>query len=72
MALPLTLAAVFLTAPSYAAEKKTYDLVVVGAGTGGVAAAVQAGRSGLSVALVEPSDFVGGQISRRRSPRWTT
>lgn len=42
---------------------RTYDLVVVGAGTSGVAAAVQAARDGLSVALVEASDFVGGQMT---------
>ncbi|MDR1944319.1 MAG: FAD-dependent oxidoreductase, partial [Synergistaceae bacterium] len=40
-----------------------YDLVVAGGGAGGCAAAIQAGRSGLSVAVVEASDFVGGQIS---------
>lgn len=39
-----------------------YDVVVVGAGTGGMSAAIQAARSGLSVAVVEPSDRVGGQI----------
>ncbi|MDR3331471.1 MAG: FAD-dependent oxidoreductase, partial [Synergistaceae bacterium] len=45
------------------AEPLRYDLVVVGGGTGGCAAAIQAGRSGLSVALLERSGFVGGQIS---------
>ncbi len=44
------------------AERREYDLVVVGAGTGGCAAAIQAAQSGLSVALVEESDRVGGQI----------
>jgi len=57
------LLAIFFAAPVAAAEKKIYDLVVVGAGTSGSAAAIQAGRSGLLVALVEESDFVGGQIS---------
>ena len=42
---------------------RSYDLVVVGAGTGGSAAAIQAARSGLSVAVLEESDFVGGQIA---------
>ena len=40
-----------------------YDIVVVGAGTGGCAAAIQAGRMGASVALVEESDWVGGQMT---------
>jgi hypothetical protein len=54
---------IFSKAPSYAAEKKVYDLVVVGAGASGAAAAIHAGRSGLSVAVVEESPFVGGQIA---------
>ncbi|MDR3076862.1 MAG: FAD-dependent oxidoreductase [Synergistaceae bacterium] len=55
---------ILLTATAaHAGEKKTYGLVVAGAGAGGTAAAIQAARSGLSVALVEESDFVGGQIT---------
>lgn len=38
-----------------------YDVVVVGAGTGGVGAAVQAARMGSSVLLVEETDWTGGQ-----------
>ena len=37
-------------------------VVVVGAGAGGIAAAIQAARMGRSVALIEPSDHVGGQL----------
>jgi hypothetical protein len=40
-----------------------YDVVVVGAGTGGVAAALQAARLGASVLLVEETDWIGGQMS---------
>lgn len=40
-----------------------YDVVVVGAGTGGVAAALQAARLGASVLLVEQTDWIGGQMS---------
>jgi hypothetical protein len=40
-----------------------YDLVVVGAGTGGVAAAIQAARMGLRVALMEETDWIGGQMT---------
>ena len=38
-----------------------YDVVVVGAGTGGVSAAIQAARMGAKVALLEETDWVGGQ-----------
>lgn len=53
----------FFPVASSAAERRRYDVVVVGAGTGGSMAAVQAARSGLRVALVEESDFVGGQMT---------
>lgn len=38
-----------------------YDVVIAGAGTGGCAAAIQAARLGVTVLLVEESDWVGGQ-----------
>jgi hypothetical protein len=53
---------IFLCAAA-SAETLKYDLVVVGGGTGGCAAAIQAGRGGLSVAVVERSNFVGGQMT---------
>jgi hypothetical protein len=40
-----------------------YDVVVVGAGTGGLSAAMQASRMGASVLLLEPSDWIGGQMA---------
>ncbi len=40
-----------------------YDVVVVGAGTGGIGAAIQAARLGVRVALVEETDWVGGQAT---------
>lgn len=49
--------------PAYAAESVSYDVVVAGAGTGGAAAAIQAARGGLRVAVVERSDWVGGQAT---------
>ncbi len=52
----------FFATPASAMEARVYDLVVVGAGTGGMAAAIHASRAGLSVAVVEESDRVGGQI----------
>lgn len=41
--------------------KKHYDVVIAGAGTGGVGAAVQAARMGVSVLLLEETDWIGGQ-----------
>lgn len=40
--------------------KKNYDIIVVGGGVSGVAAAVQAAREGKSVLLVEKSQKLGG------------
>jgi hypothetical protein len=48
------------TAPCAA---QTYDIVIAGAGTGGVSAAIVAGRLGARVALLEESDWIGGQMS---------
>lgn len=41
----------------------SYDIIVSGAGTGGVAAALQAARMGMRVALLEESDWIGGQMT---------
>ncbi|MCU0500388.1 MAG: FAD-dependent oxidoreductase [Anaerolineae bacterium] len=41
-----------------------YHLIVVGAGSGGVAAALSATRLGLRVLLVEKSDMLGGNATR--------
>jgi hypothetical protein len=57
-------AAFILLAPAGAAAATlTYDVVVVGAGTGGVTAAIQAARLGARVALLEETDWVGGQLT---------
>lgn len=40
-----------------------YDVVIFGAGTGGVSAAIQAARMGVSVLLVEETDWIGGQMT---------
>lgn len=43
--------------------KSSYDVIVAGAGTGGVGAAVQAARMGRSVLLLEETDWIGGQMN---------
>jgi hypothetical protein len=47
----------------HAHRHTSYDIVVVGAGPGGIAASIQAARMGAHVALVEETDWVGGQIT---------
>ncbi len=42
------------------AADSTYDVICIGAGLGGLAAAVRARHLGLSVLLLEASDFIGG------------
>src|SRR5438105_2323025 len=39
------------------------DVLIVGGGTGGVAAALAAARGGCSVCLVEETDWLGGQLT---------
>jgi hypothetical protein len=45
------------------AKQTGYDVVVAGGGMGGVAAAIQAARLGVSVLVVEPSGWIGGQAT---------
>jgi hypothetical protein len=51
-----------LVAPAAVGEE-TFDIVVYGGTSAGVTAAVQAGRMGKSVALVEPTRHVGGMTT---------
>lgn len=44
------------------------DLVIVGGGTGGCAAALAACRAGLRVVLTEPTDWLGGQLTAQAVP----
>jgi len=46
----------------------TADLVIVGGGTGGCAAALAACRAGLRVVLTEPTDWLGGQLTAQAVP----
>lgn len=43
--------------------KENYDVIIVGAGTGGIGAAIQAARMGCSVLLLEETDWIGGQMT---------
>src|SRR5690242_14484320 len=54
-------------APGQAAEK-TYDVVISGAGSGGVSAAIEAARHGASVVLLEETDWIGGQMTAAGVP----
>lgn len=53
----------FLCVVSADAATRRFDVVVYGGTAGGVIAAVTAAREGLSTALLEPSDHVGGMVS---------
>ncbi|WP_240906989.1 FAD-dependent oxidoreductase [Paludisphaera rhizosphaerae] len=44
------------------------DLVIVGGGVGGVAAALAALKAGLRVVLTEPTDWIGGQLTSQAVP----
>ena len=46
-----------------ALEERLYDVAIIGAGSGGCSAAIQAARMGMSVALIEESDWIGGQMT---------
>lgn len=67
-----------LTAPfahcAYAASEQSADIVIVGGGLGGCAAALAALRLGRSVIMTEESDWIGGQLTSQGVPpdehRW--
>jgi hypothetical protein len=46
----------------------TADVVVIGAGAGGVACALAAARNGLKVILTEEYDWIGGQLTSQAVP----
>jgi hypothetical protein len=49
-------------------HERSADLVVVGGGLGGCAAALAAARAGLRVVLTEETDWVGGQLTAQAVP----
>src|SRR3974390_3010031 len=46
----------------------TADLVIIGGGLGGCAAALAAARNGLQVIMTEGRDWIGGRITARAVP----
>lgn len=59
----LVLAAACMPCDARASEALRFDVAVIGAGCGGTAAAIQAARMGMDVALIESSDWIGGQMT---------
>ena len=54
------------------ASELAFDVVVVGAGPAGIAAASTAAECGKRVCVLEDNPAAGGQIWRRQSNEWTT
>ena len=44
-------------------QKHSCDVVIIGAGMGGVGAAYEAARAGLTVCMTEPTLWIGGQMT---------
>jgi hypothetical protein len=53
--------------PPNAAERQA-DVVIIGGGVGGCAAALAAARAGLRVILTEETDWIGGQLTSQAVP----
>ncbi|MEO7004783.1 MAG: FAD-dependent oxidoreductase [Acidobacteriaceae bacterium] len=57
-------------------QKHTCDVVIIGGGMGGVSAAYEAARAGLTVCMTEPTLWIGGQmtsegVSASDDNKWT-
>ena len=50
------------------AREKRADIVIIGGGVGGCAAALAAARAGRSVLLTEETDWIGGQLTQQAVP----
>src|SRR5207237_1087787 len=59
----LTALFLFVASQPCWSREQSFDVVVYGATAGGVAAAVESARLGKSVALIEPSNHLGGMTS---------
>jgi hypothetical protein len=49
--------------PGRGVEERNCEVLVVGGGTGGIAAALAAARAGRTVCLLEETDWIGGQLT---------
>src|SRR5437763_14559876 len=56
-------AAVLTLAPPARVARERCDIVVVGGGMGGVAAALASARAGMRVCLTDPTRWLGGQMT---------
>ena len=53
------------TIPAQHVPVQTFDVAVVGGGTGGVIAAIAAARTGARTVLIESKGYLGGTLSER-------
>jgi hypothetical protein len=60
--------AAFPRSPSPRAKEFSADLVIIGGGLGGCAAALAAARNGMNVIVTEETDWLGGQITQQAVP----
>lgn len=60
--------------PALAANERRAEVIIIGAGLGGCAAAIAALRNGRRVVMTEASDWIGGQLTNQAVPpdehRW--
>ena len=54
--------------PARRAKEFSSDLVIIGGGLGGCAAALAAARNGLNVIMTEETDWIGGQLTQQAVP----
>ena len=53
---------------AFSSAERRGDVVIIGAGCGGCAAALAAARAGCSVILTEETDWIGGQLTQQAVP----
>src|SRR5262249_51274976 len=61
----------FITRFLFAGEREkelSADVVIIGGGTGGCAAALAVGRMGLRAIVTEETDWIGGQLTAQAVP----
>ena len=63
MLLTITVVSLIIVASACASGLPSYNVIVVGAGTGGFAASISAARECAHVTLIEETDWVGGQAT---------